>query len=78
MGQAVSVNVLANDVVGSPAATIAQTDFDAVGACGGLSFDSLTGLLSGTPTDTGICLFTYVIQNSAGFDAAAVVVPVIA
>ena len=52
------------------------TDFDAVGGCSGLSFDSLTGLLSGTPTDAGPCLFVYVIQNSAGFDAAAVFAPV--
>jgi hypothetical protein len=78
VGQAVSLSVLVNDVVGSPAATITQTDFDAVGACSGLSFDSLTGLLSGAPTDTGVCLFTYVIENSAGFDAAAVLVPVTA
>ena len=78
VGQAISLSVLANDLVGSPAATIAQTDFAAVDACSGLSFDPLTGLLSGVPTDTGVCLFTYVIQNSAGFDAAAVLIPVIA
>jgi hypothetical protein len=77
-GQAVSLNVLANDVLGDPAATITQTDFDAVGACSGLSFELTTGSLSGAPTQSGACLFTYVIQNSAGFDAAAVLVPVVA
>jgi hypothetical protein len=77
-GQAVNLDVLANDVLGDPAATITQTDFDSVGACSGLSFDLTTGSLSGAPTETGACLFTYVIQNSAGFDAAAVLVLVVA
>ena len=78
VGQMVSVSVLANDNLGVPAAAIVQSDFDAVGACSGLSFDPAAGLLSGTPTEIGACLFTYVVQNSAGFDAAAVFVPVIA
>jgi hypothetical protein len=77
VGQLVSLGVLANDTLGDPAATIVQTDFEAVGACSGLSFDPVAGLLSGTPTEAGVCLFTYVLENSAGFDAAAVLVPVV-
>jgi hypothetical protein len=76
VGQAVSISVLANDLLGSPAATITETDFAAVGGCSGLSFDALTGLVAGAPTEPGACLFTYVIENSAGSNAAAVLVPV--
>jgi hypothetical protein len=73
----VPLDVLANDDRGTPLATIVQpTDFDPVGACSGLSFDSVTGLLIGTPTQPGACLFTYEIENTAGFDAAAVLVQV--
>ena len=71
IGQAFSFNVLTNDVLGTPLATITDDTFDpAVLACAGLSFDPATGALSGTPTGAGICPFAYVIENSAGSSAA--------
>ena len=73
MGQAFSFNVLTNDVLGTPLATITDDTFDpAVLACAGLSFDPATGAISGTPTGAGICPFAYVIENSAGSSAALV------
>ena len=77
IGQAFSSNVLTNDFLGTPLATITDDTFDAaVLACAGLSFDPATGALSGTPTGAGICPFAYVIENSAGSSAALVLVVV--
>ena len=80
MGQAFSLNVLANDDPGNPSATIIADTFDPTlqSGCIGLSFDSATGVISGTPTQGGTCPFAYVIQNSAGFSLAQVLVPVLA
>jgi hypothetical protein len=77
VGQPVSFNVLTNDVLGTPSATITDDTFDAaVLACAGLSFDAATGAISGTPTGVGVCPFAYVIENSAGSSAALALVVV--
>jgi hypothetical protein len=72
------LDVLANDDLGTPLATIVQVQvfFDPVGACSGLSIDPLTGLLTGTPTQPGPCVFAYEIENTAGSDTTAVFVVV--
>jgi hypothetical protein len=75
----VPLDVLANDDLGTPLATIVQpvqVFFDPVGACSGLSIDPVTGLLTGTPTQLGPCVFAYEIENTAGSDTTAVFVVV--
>jgi hypothetical protein len=77
VGQAFSFNVLTNDLLGDPPATITDDTFDAaVLACAGLSFDPAAGAISGTPTGAGLCPFAYAIENSAGLSAAIVLVVV--
>ena len=76
VGQPYSLNVLANDFLGDPPATIVDATFDPVGPCTGFSFNSETGVLSGTPTILGDCVFNYVLGNVAGRNGSAVVVEV--
>ena len=78
-GQPFSLNVLANDDLGNPVATITADTFDPTlqTGCIGLSFDPATGVIAGTPTQGGTCPFAYVIQNSAGFSLTQVLVPVL-
>ena len=79
VGQPFNLNVLANDGLGNPLATITADTFDPTlqTGCIGLSFDPATGVISGTPTQGGTCPFAYVIQNSAGFSLTQVLVPVL-
>ena len=79
VGQLFNLNVLANDVLGNPVASITANTFDPTlqTGCIGLSFDPTTGVISGTPTQDGTCPFAYVIQNSAGFSLTQVLVPVL-
>ena len=79
VGQPFSLNVLANDDLGNPVATITADTFDPTlqTGCIGLSFDPATGVIAGTPTQGGTCPFAYVIQNSAGFSLTQVLVPVL-
>jgi hypothetical protein len=73
-----SFNVLTNDVLGNPPATITADTFDpTVLACAGLTFDPATGAISGIPAGAGFCPFAYVIGNSAGSSPAAVLVTII-
>ena len=76
VGQPYSLNVLANDFLGDPPATIVDDTFDPVGPCTGFSFNAETGVLSGTPTILGDCVFNYVLGNVAGRNGSAVVVEV--
>ena len=65
VGERVNLNVLANDDLGTPQATITAHSFDAAQVgCRGLSFDSATGLLSGTAA-AGACIFSYTVSNWA-------------
>ena len=65
VGVAFSFNVLANDDLGSPPATIST--FALNGQCGGVTFDQATGVLSGTLTIPLVpCIVTYTLTNSAG------------
>jgi Putative Ig domain len=79
VGQPFNLNVLANDDLGNPVATITAHTFDPTlqAGCIGLSFDPATGVIVGTPTQSGTCPFAYVIQNSAGFSLTQVLVPVL-
>jgi hypothetical protein len=64
-GERVNLNVLANDDLGTPHATITGHSFDAAQVgCRGLSFDPGTGVLSGTAT-SGACIFSYIVSNWA-------------
>jgi hypothetical protein len=73
----VNLNVLTNDALGTPPATITNDIFNpAVAACAGLSFDPATGAISGTPTGAGLCPFAYEIENSAGSSLALVLVAI--
>ena len=76
VGQPYSLNVLANDFLGDPPATIFDHTFAPVGPCTGFSFDVQTGVFSGTPTILGFCSFNYVLANVAGINGEAVVVEV--
>jgi hypothetical protein len=65
VGVAFSFNVLANDDLGSPPATIST--FTLSGQCGGVTFDQATGVLAGTLTAPLLpCIVTYTLANSAG------------
>ena len=78
VGQPFSVNVLANDFLGDPPATIVAASFDPVGGCSGFSFDQVTGVFSGTSTTPfAFCGFNYVLRNSAGSSAAGAFVEVL-
>ena len=72
-GEPFSFNVLTDDELGHPPATITSHTFTSTGGCSGLSFDPATGLLSGTPV-VGVCDFDYVISNPAGSDTAGATV----
>ena len=68
-------NVLDNDDLGSPPATITESGFTTPVTCGGVSFDPATGVLFGTLPDEP-CLLGYTIENSVGSDdAVALVLP---
>jgi hypothetical protein len=68
-----SYNVLDNDTVGDPPATVITHTFNAATqGCGGLGFDPASGIVSGAPTDTPACTFTYTLSNVAGDSTGAV------
>ena len=72
-GQFFSFNVLTNDFLGSPPATITDSSLTAA-TCGGVTFNEATGILSGTleiqPAFLA-CILAYELTNSAGFDTAS-------
>jgi VCBS repeat-containing protein len=76
VGLPYNVNVLANDFLGDPPGSINFDDLVPLGPCTGFSFDRATGLLSGTPTVLGDCVFQYVVVNSVGGDGTTVQVEV--
>jgi hypothetical protein len=66
-----SLNVLTNDVLGSPPATISVFTLGAGPVCSGVTFDQGTGVLSGTLSVPLLpCLLSYTLTNSAGSSTA--------
>jgi hypothetical protein len=71
------VNVLANDFLGAPPATISDDTFEPGGGCTGFSFDPVMGVFSGTGTTPfALCGFQYILENSAGRSVNFVIVEV--
>ncbi len=65
-------NVFTNDDLGNPPATGTWTPTG--GDCSWLSFDGVSGVVSGTPVLPGICEFTYTLTNLAGTSSAPVTI----
>jgi hypothetical protein len=66
-----TLNVLTNDDLGSPPATISSFTLASGPVCAGVSFDQATGVLSGTLTVLLLpCLLSYTLQNAAGSSSA--------
>jgi hypothetical protein len=75
VGVAFSLNVLTNDVLGSPPATISAFTLGAGPVCAGVTFDQGTGVLSGTLSVPLLpCLLSYTLTNSAGSSSAVAAV----
>jgi LPXTG-motif cell wall-anchored protein len=71
VGVPFTLNVLTNDVLGDPPATISTFSLGSGPVCAGVSFDQGTGVLSGTLTVPLLpCLLSYTLQNSAGTSTA--------
>jgi hypothetical protein len=67
VGQAFSVNVLANDDLGDPPATISTFTLAPPATCAGVSFDPGAGELSGTLSVPLLpCILSYTLENAAG------------